>query len=109
MRIPNINAAAGFAGITGQSARETSESNRSTAASAEASRQSETIGQVEDVSESQQAGDRDAQEKYEGPNSRSSPIAKSDSSGANSDRVAPSAFDLPVADDSPPPALDTQA
>jgi hypothetical protein len=109
MRIPNINGAASFAGISNQAAKETTDSSKSRAASAEASQQSTADAQVEDVSESQQASDRDAQEKYDGPAPRpQAPITKQ-ADPEPVDRHAPSVFDLPVEDDMPPPYLDTQA
>jgi hypothetical protein len=109
MRIPNINGAASFAGISSQAAKETTESSKSRAASTEAIQQSTADATVEDVSESQQASDRDAQEKYDGPAARPQAAVTAQADPEPTDRKAPSVFDLPVEDDMPPPQLDTQA
>jgi len=109
MRIPNINGAANFAGISSQAAKETNDSSHSRAASTEASQQSTADATVEDVSESQQASDRDAQEKYDGPAPRPQAAITTQATPEPVDRQAPSVFDLPVEDYMPPPQLDTQA
>jgi hypothetical protein len=109
MRIPNINAASTFAGVSNQAAKETSDSSKARAASGEASQKANATPTVEDVAESQQASDRDAQEKYDGPSSRIVPASATTSASEHLDREAPSVFDLPVEDDTPPPQLDTQA
>jgi hypothetical protein len=109
MRIPNINGSAGFAGISNQAAKETTDSSKSRASSVEASQQSAADAKVEDVSETQHAGDRDAQERYDGPISKPKALVTAKAESEPVDRQAPSVFDLPVEDDMPPPQLDTQA
>ena len=109
MRIPNINTAASLAGISNQAAKETSDSSKAKAAGSEASQQAKADTAVEDVSESQQTSDRDAQEKYDGPTAKSSSAPAASVEPEHVERQAPSVFDLPVEDDTPPPQLDTQA
>jgi len=109
MRIPNINTAASFAGISNQAAKETSDSSKAKAAGSEASQQAKADTPVAEVSKSQQTSDRDAQEKYDGPTAKSSSVSAASVESEHVNRQAPSVFDLPVEDDTPPPQLDTQA
>jgi len=109
MRIPNINLALNFAGVASQSAKETTDSSKAKQASSEANQQTNAENSIEDVSKSEAASDRDAQEKYEGPAPPHSLSSRTSTEDPSSERIAPSVFDLPVADDNPPPALDTRA